>query len=277
MGPKSEHQAETLALQILGVQKSSVGVARAVIAKTLPVLLQLWFPLLILLGAGIWLIIVRIVLIHSAPTIILHSQRFAAWATAVRDSIDILMDIQRGITYAVRLVTNALHLGGVIKPAMPHFIHIPTSISSNAVKQFGMDLIACSNTTTRESVIFLSRLGANNAVCPILRAATPLRWVNESVIPHFNWLAFNYEPIEGADPITHLGNCQIPGPDELPFLELCASLRAGYIVVEVALPLAVGLLLVVTTIPQLAQLVWSVLLVFWAASSIIGQFVLNSV
>lgn len=245
------------------VAKASAAAASAVTKNSVPVFLQLGTVLGIIFGIGLGLILLRTGLIASAPSISKHAKLFAAWATVVQDIFVAIEDFFIGIIFVIRIVVDALKQNPTT-PNAPKF-HTFHDVSADAVDDFAHRLIECGEIRTHESFVFITRSAANTAVCPVLRAATPMRWINTTVLPHFGWLAFSYAPQPQTTGDLDWSNCEPPDPDYVSLNELCAALRAGNIIVELALPVAISVILIATTAPQfvvlmavIAELAWTV-------------------
>lgn len=245
------------------VVKASAAAASAVTKNSVPVFMQLGTVLGIIFAVGLGLILVRTGLIASAPSISKHAKLFAAWATVVQDIFVAIEDFFIGLIFVIRIVVDALKRN----PTTPNApkMHTFHDISADAVDDFANRLIDCGEISTHASLVFITRSAANTAVCPVLRAATPMRWLNTTVLPHFGWLAFSFAPQPQTTGDLDWSNCEPPDPEYVSLNELCSALRAGNIIVELALPVAIGVILFATTAPQfvvliavIAELAWTV-------------------
>lgn len=272
------HLIDELNVFRVGIERvatASAAAASAVTKNSVPVFMQLGTVLGIIFGIGLGLILLRTGLIASAPSISKHAKLFAAWATAVQDIFVAIEDFFIGIIFVIRIVVDALKRNPTT-PTAPKF-HTFHDISADAVDDFANRLIECGTVSTHESLVFITRASANSAVCPVLRAATPMRWLNTTVLPHFGWLAFSYAPQPQTTGDLDWSNCEPPDPDYVSLNELCAALRAGNIIVELALPVAIGVILIATTAPQFVVLMAVIAELGWAVAEAFALRILKLV
>jgi len=233
---------------IKNLARKAKDVVGAMVATTIPVVVTWSTPLFILILFGLALMGIRAALIAAAPSIVTHARALSIWATGFQDTVAALGEMVKGIVYVVRVLADALHKTDPPTSAIPR---MPHPVSAAGIEQFGNNLIYCANTTTHEALLYITRSTAHSTVCPILRAATPLRWIN-GTLHQFNWLSFPFEPYPA-------GNCMVPDGDDQYSDVLCASLRAGNITIELLLPIAIAIIILITVAKQLAELVWATL------------------
>lgn len=268
---RTKEESIIIVKDVARITKASATLLVAIRKNTVPVYVQLAVPLGIIFGIGLALVMLRTLIIMSAPAVAHHAKLFAAWATTIQDILAIIKDIVAGIIFVVQLITDAISMNGQT-PNAPKFT-IPGQVTADMVNDFTQMLIECGNQTTHDSLTFITQASANNAVCPVLRAAAPLRWVNTTILPHFNWLAFDYAPYPGRDnpppgQYQHVSNCDFPDRDVMKQNELCAALRLGNIVVEIGLPTALGVILIATVAGNLASLLVALLESVWTIATI---------
>lgn len=243
------------------VAKDSFFVVEAVVSKSVPMIIEFAVPLLIFIGIGFTLVFLRFELIKGAPYISSHAKKFAVMANGVEKIFAVVLDTVKGLVFSVRFLIDLVSPNHS-RPNIPKWFWPKTEITANEVISFADALTFCSNTTTIDSIKIISQYTGNKYVCPVLRAATPLRWINTTVLPAFNWLAFNYTPM-AQDEETGLGNCREP---EDYREALCAGLQAGHILLEILIPVAFGALVFITILAPVVKLVLSSSKLVWTAS-----------
>lgn len=231
------------------VAERSFDVFETATTRAAPLVLQFAVPLAIFVGVGFSLVVLRIELIKGAPYIASHSRKFAVLANGVDKILDAALDAVKGTIFVVRFLLS-LASPHRAKPEVPTWAWPTTNITADEVVSFADAITACSDTKTTAAVKYITQYAGNAAVCPLLRAATPLRGINTTLLPAFDWLAFNYTP--GAqDPATGLGNCRLP---EDYRDAVCAGLQSGHILLEIMIPVAIGVLVFVTLLAPVFML-----------------------
>jgi len=250
-----------LANDVEKVATDSFAVIETIASQSVPLAAQFALPFVIFVGIGFILVLLRIEIIQSAPYIASHARKFAVLANGVDKILSIALDSVKAVVFAVRFLMDAV-LPHSAKPETPNWVWPKTNITVDDVIGFTDAVTTCSNITTNDAVIIITQYTGNSFMCPLLRAATPLRWINTTILPAFNWAAFNYTP--GAQDIdTGLGNCRTP--DDYRDA-LCAGLQLGHILLEIIIPVAIGTLVFVTLVAPITVLTLSTAKLTWTTS-----------
>jgi hypothetical protein len=232
------------------VAKSSAALLRATITQTMPVVVEFAMPFLIIAGIGLAAVLLRTMIIDAAPYVKEHAKLFAAWATGMNDALAAVGDAVKAIVMLIREAIALLRHRA--PPKVPNFVW-PKRISVTEVNTFADNLMMCGDVNTTDAIVYITRSAGHKHVCPLLRAASPLRWLNDTIVPAFDWLAFPYEPAPGP-------NCELPMDYSGT---LCAALQSGHIILEVLLPVAFGILLLITASGAVASFVVAIFVTQW--------------
>lgn len=238
------------AKSLLEVSDASLDLVEDIGVKTVPLLLQFALPFGILFLIGFALILIRIVLIDGAPYIIEHAKMFSVWATGVRDSLMVMGESLSAVIYFITASVDALKGKN---PPNPIQFAWPKKISATDLIDFFNRVLNCASFTSKEAFLYTTRTLGHSTFCPILRASTPLRWINTTVVPAFDWLSFPYEPYDSD--VAGLSNCEVPEENET----FCAALHVGNLIIEVLLPTAVFILIFIRCFFSIFRLVWKIL------------------
>lgn len=260
-GPNALQKTEEIVKDVEKVAADSLEVVDAVTTKAVPIIVDFAVPLLIFIGIGFTLVFLRTELIKGAPYISSHAKKFAAAANGFDKIFAVLLDTVKGLVFVVRFLLD-LVAPNHAQPEPPNWFWPTTKITGDEVVDFADAITFCSDTTTDNALKIITQYTGNTVVCPVLRAATPLRWINTTILPAFDWLAFNYTPM-AQDEETGLGNCRTPDDYRQA---VCAGLQAGHILLEIMIPVAVGALLFISLIRSVLSFVASSLKFAWTLS-----------
>ena len=250
-----------LAHDIKEVAINAFVVLETVVSSVVPLFVEFAVPLLIFVGIGFTLVFLRRELIKSAPFVSKNARKFEVAANGFEVIFGVLLDTVKGIVFAIRYLISVVSPSSP-RPDPPNWFWPKTNISAEEIIDLADAVTFCSNTTTDEALEIITQYTGNTAVCPVLRAATPLRWINTTILPAFNWLSFNYTPM-AQDEETGLGNCRTP--DDYRFA-ICAGLQSGHILLEIMIPVAIGALCFISLFRAIFTFVFSVLKLTWTVS-----------
>lgn len=216
--------------------------AAEAVVETPAALFAILEPAIWCAGIGGGLLFLRWFFLESAPDL----ADTAVLVTVFVDSITTAIGV---IGAAVTTIISIGHLlfGGKVAPPVVHFVEFtPTQIKAF----LSAAPVVCQRYGSVGTVLGGIIVAASgNAVCPILRYLYPIAWLNPIATATIGWMA------TGPDPE---GNNCAPEPDDEATIAFCLGLGAGYIILEVLLPLLLVAIVFKVGIPALKLAVHSV-------------------
>jgi len=223
------------------------------ITEALPSVLLANFTLIaIVVSVGLGMIVLRFVVMLACPEIARHAKTYA-------HIINFLFGIV-GEAFSIITVKNALNLLGFLTDAeasaleaaqeatvvaipyalgIAHFKNLFHGVnwetfSTDDIQTFFSRLpVECAAyDNIQEVFLFPAKALASPAVCPVIRFTWPVEWLYSVSTTLLGWLSW------GADPT---GNNCVP-QDADPYAWVCVGLGAGYIIIDVLLPLLLFML-----------------------------------
>lgn len=237
------------------VAVGGVKVTMSILYGFIPMLTLFAQTFLVLLALAFVLIAVRILIIDLAPSFANHA---TGWTHTINAFLATLVVIIDAIKVAINAIkaTAGLFTGAQPK-AMPDLL-LPPQIDAAQVISFANVLITeCVPMNNVGSMLsHLVKQGLHSTVCPVLRAATPVRGANAVLDPLLSWASYDYVPWDG--------NC-VHHESMTPKL-YCIGLGSGIIIAELLIPLLLTCLLLFNSGAALSLLVGALIyVVLWVA------------
>lgn len=228
------------------------------------------FGMIFVLG---WILIAaRIVFLWLVPTLCKISGILCGTINLLMEALNIFI---QGIILAFFLVQETVYtLKGGIGPRPTHRAYeSPKHISDDEMKAF-LNRIA-STCGVYDGFVpiwnFVVRAVASPTVCPVIRATYPVQpenGINLYTVTNatLGWMSFDSEPYPG-------GNCEARQgmPDWV-----CVGLGAGYLVLELFLPVLAGGLFVYTLSGPFMALLYRIAVAIWVVGTIVVQFMFKT-
>lgn len=232
-----EDEAEIAAVAADRIAKISLETIASL--QTVPAYLILFSTVIIgLLGVGITLIIIRVAFLWMIPQLISVSGVVAFgvnWAidaleifeVIVSDTVDVILDIIDIITFS--------------KP--DHIVSASIKWSDISASQIRTFLSTVSTSCTPyDSIVPIFnatiKLVASQTVCPIIRSVQPMPVISTVANVLLGWMSYEWNPNPGQN------NCR--SSHEQANIILCTTFGAGYIILELLLPMLIGAILLVS-------------------------------
>lgn len=245
MGKKSD-----VVVTVENVAIASLKVGTSIAYGFFPMLLMFAQTLLVLIGLAVLFIVLRILILDLAPSFSNHAR---VWAGVANGFIDTLVVVIDAIKVAINVLQNvaAAFSGGQPK-AMPD-LSFPPQIDAAQVIEFSNTLVTeCVPMNNIGSMMsHLVKQGLHSSVCPVLRAAVPVRGANAILDPLLSWASYDYRPMPVGD------NCKYPDPMAPKIY--CIGLGTGIIMAELLIPLLLICLLIFNSGAALALLLGGLL------------------
>lgn len=212
-----------------------------------------WFSLLVLLGIGVELVVYRALFLRSIP----HMLHHLGLVTAIIDTlIFVFTTMEDAVIIIVGIVKDFIHMFERSKPK-PHFkLHKYKLLSTDQIQQALTQTGAtCSEYNTMPKIMsFITKQTLSPYVCPVIRATEPtiLHKVSNNTL---GWMSYSSD-------MYNSDSCQSPPNDN--YMWICSGIGAGFVILEVILPLYVLSL----TLPTLLAAVFNTIKLAYAAASI---------
>ena len=197
----------------------------------------------LLLGVGMFLILLRALVIRNSHSIARHARTYADILTAVFTAIDFLITtIVVVLVDTIKVIADIIDkLGGRVhfNPNKPSFtvVHITTE----EIETLFNNLPArCEKYDGVGTVLQKATRGwLHDSICPVIRATWPIPWLWDSTNAVLGWASYDATPIGAWTPGGDPGNCQTPDSTDW----FCAGLGSGFVLVELLVPLALIIVL----------------------------------
>lgn len=258
--PTAPSKPRNIVSRIASVAETAFALVLDILLLCVELLTVQIFIIGILFGVGMMAKGLRHLFFKHAPDIIDHS-RF--WAHAVNDVADtfavmtsVVRDLVSAVIDFVHLVTHTQHPTN--EPPITLY-HKPPPISSAQLRAAVKNAtIMCSDVNNVwEAMQDLVKETVSPALCPVLRAAYPLKTPNTTVQFLLGWASFDPNPLGG--------NCAGSKGAEI----ICVILDSGYIIMELLAPLIVLALVMKYFIPHIIRLIKNAITaVFWSAQAL---------
>jgi hypothetical protein len=212
-----------------------------------PARLQAWIAVGILILVGIGLVLFRHFLIktfaHTTRAKLLELEFFGHMLE------DVLTALQ-GVVFVIRAVVDGIKALLHPKDAGTAFQTLtwPSTVTFSLV-DFTHDVEQCASYTVQDAVNHAIKGTLSAHVCPVLRAAAPLRVINQT-LPALAFMSYGYDPIPGD-------NCM--PPPTIHNDALCTLLQSGGIILEILAPLLVVAIILTVCAADLFHLLWALL------------------
>lgn len=223
------------------------------ITESLPSVLLANFTLIaIVVSVGIGMIVLRFVVMLACPAIARHAKTYA-------HIINFLFGVA-GEAFSLITIKNALNLLGFLTDAeaspievvqeattvaapyalgIAHFKNLLHGVnwhtfSTDDIQTFFSRLpVECAAYDNIQAVfLFPAKALASPAVCPVVRFTWPVDWLYSASTTLLGWLSWDADPT---------GNNCVPR-DTDPYAWVCVGLGAGYIIIDILLPLLLFML-----------------------------------
>jgi len=217
----------------------------------IPAYLILFAPVIQgLLAVGVALIVIRVAFLWMIPQLISASTLVAFgvnWAidalevfeVIVADTVDIILDIIDVLTFSKpdHIVSASIKWSDISSAQIQTFL----STVSTACRPYD-SIVPILNATIK--------MAASVSVCPVIRSVQPMPIVSSVAGALLGWMSYGWDPNPGEN------NCK---SDHDANVILCSTFGAGYIVLEMLLPMMIGAILLVSMGSSIARLLATIL------------------
>jgi hypothetical protein len=208
--------------------------AASILYGFLPMVTLFAQAIAVLSALAVALVLLRIAIIKLAPSFALHAKTWAAAANVFMEVFALIMFQIRTAILAIQDIVLALQ-GKHPKPFST--LVMPRKVDATKVAAFANTLsTTCVEYNSAGAILgFLFKQALHSTVCPLLRAAAPVRWANVVLPALIGWASYDYRPHPVGD------NCQHPEP-ALPAMT-CVGLGTGILLAEIVIPLLLACIL----------------------------------
>ena len=221
---------------------------------------------------GILLLVLRRLILWAAPFM---ARNIVATTVIINGLWEVIRDIvyvMQGVVLGIFDILNAAHR------VVPFFPEIKAHAIMGKPKDFEdlspTQIRRALNQIQKECPAYnsisaisghITRQTLNQYVCPIVRAAKPLGWVGDATETIFSPFSYDATPFPGDRGHTKNTNCE--GPDDQDVAWVCVALGAGYVVLEILIPLMIAGIVLYSTGGSLFRLLGDLLgITLWVAT-----------
>jgi hypothetical protein len=196
-----------------------------------------WLILGLIVGIALILIVVRAYVIDIIPLLQRHIKISVVFIDAFADTFVVLEDI---IKVIVRIIQDIAHLFSHKHKVPPfHFIKF-IKLNDNELRAILTEYASQTTlyNTGPKALRFLLQTAISPSLCPVARSLTPTK-INKISSFLFSWLIFNPDPHLNSN--SCVANTQFLSVDIL-----AASSAAGFILIEIVIPVYFSLIILYT-------------------------------
>lgn len=211
---------------------------RAVVAQ--------WRVLAVLVLIGLIMVWIRAVTLRAVPWLQDHAKTTTVLTNTLMDAFIVMEDVVKAVSYAVAELRNAFRSAAHKKDVPPLMLLPLKHLDDAEIQSILAEYVfaAARYNTGPKAARFLLQSTLNQGVCPVVRAATPTPL--GPLLPALSWLTYNPDPYLGVHSCHH----------QLQFYAInlvAAAMNAGLIMLEIVVPVVVGMLVVFVLASPLIQ------------------------
>ena len=223
------------------------------ITESLPSVLLANFTLIaIVVSVGVGMIVLRFIVMLACPEIARHAKTYATVINflfgvageafsliTIKNIINLLGFLTDAESSPIELAQETATVAAPYALGIAHFKNLFHGVnwhtfSTDDIQTFFSRLpVECAAyDNIQEVFLFPAKALASPAVCPLIRFTWPVEWLYSASTTLLGWLSWDADPT---------GNNCVPR-DTDPYAWVCVGLGAGYIIIDILLPLLLFML-----------------------------------